>query len=170
MADPPRPVNNNKVYGGSRLGGGMDEGTNKFWRNILGGIAASRFHRPGPQPGFFGIGLSDLAQTQIKSARMFEEVFDVFRANPDVNSALLSDRWENEAYLAYIPGEQYAVYFTNGGAVNLDLSDAHGSFSLQWLDINNSHWTGTTELGGGEQVRLSAPGEGHWMAVLVTNN
>ncbi|TVR70681.1 MAG: hypothetical protein EA408_10730 [Marinilabiliales bacterium] len=169
VADPPRPVNNNKIYSGYRLGGGTAEGTNKFWRNILGGIASSRFHRPGPEPAFFGIGLSELAQTQIRSARMFQEVFDVFRAEPDVYSSLLSDRRENEAYLAFIPGEQYAVYFTGGGAVYLDMSDAPGNFTLQWLDIDSSRWTGTTELGGGERVRLSAPGEGHWMAVLTAN-
>ncbi len=36
VADPPRPMNNNKIYGGSALGGGITEGANKFWRNIIG--------------------------------------------------------------------------------------------------------------------------------------
>jgi hypothetical protein len=145
VADPPRPVNNNKIYGGSALGGGIPEGLNKFWRNILGGIASSRFHRPGPQHGYFSIGLSEIAQQQIRSARVFQEAFDVFRAEPDVNSSLLTDRDTNEAYLAYIPGEQYAVYFTDGGEVGLDLRDTQGRFNLKWLDITSSQWSGEEE-------------------------
>lgn len=166
VADPPRPVNNNKIYGGSALGGGIHEGLNKFWRNILGGIASSRFHRPGPEYGYFSIGLSELAQTQIKSARMFEEVFNVFHAEPDVNSTLLTDRETNEAYSAYVPGGQYAVYFTDGGEVGLDLRDTPGLFLKKWLDISNNQWLEEQEISGGDIVRLNAPGEGHWIVVV----
>lgn len=169
VADPPRPVNNNKIYGGSALGGGIPEGLNKFWRNILGGIASSRFHRPGPDYGYFSIGLSELAQTQIRSARMFEEIFNVFRAEPDINSRLLIDRQPNEAYLAFTDGEQYAVYFTDGGEVNLDLTDAQGKFRMMWLDINNSRWLVEKEISGGDIVELKTPDAGHWIVVLREN-
>jgi hypothetical protein len=43
---------------------------------------------------------------------------------------LLSERERNEAYLAARPGEYYALYFTNGGSVDLDLSGAKGSFDV----------------------------------------
>ena len=167
VADPPRPMNNNKIYGGSALGGGITEGTNKFWRNLIGGVAASRFHRPGPRHGFFSIGLSDLAQTQIISARMFLDEFDVFRAEPDMESALLGNRNENEAYLAYIRGEQYAVYFTDGGSVSLDLSKEEGPFRLRWLDISNSEWSAEDDIPGSAHVDLKAPGDGQWIALIV---
>jgi hypothetical protein len=167
VADPPRPMNNNKIYGGSALGGGTTEGVNKFWRNILGGVATSRFHRPGPRHGFFSIGLSELAQTQIRSARLLAESFDVFRAMPDVDSRLLLDRQTNEAYLAYIPGEQYAVYFIDGGVVSLDLSDAQGEFTLKWLDISNTRWTREKSLPVGRPAEIAAPGNGHWVALIV---
>jgi hypothetical protein len=166
VANPPRPVNNNKIYGGSALGGGIPEGLNKFWRNILGGIASSRFHRPGPKYGYFSIGLSELAQTQIRSARMFEEVFDVFRAEPDGDSSLLTDREINEAYLASVPGQQYAIYFTDGGEVGLNLSDVPGNFIQRWLDITNNRWLEEQEVSGGDIINLKAPGEGHWIVVL----
>jgi hypothetical protein len=166
VADPPRPVNNNKIYGGSALGGGIPEGLNKFWRNILGGIASSRFHRPGPRHGYFSIGLSEIARQQIRSARVFQEAFDVFRAEPDVNSSLLSDRDINEAYLAYIPGKQYAIYFTDGGEVGLDLRDTHGRFILKWLDISNSKWSGAEEISGGEIIGIKTPAKGHWIVVV----
>ena len=169
VADPPRPVNNNKVYGGSALGGGIPEGLNKFWRNILGGIASSRFHRPGPRHGYFSIGLSETAQQQIRSARVFQEAFDVFRAEPDVNSRLLIDREINEAYLAFTPGEQYAVYFTDGGNVGLDLRDDPGDFEMKWLDISNSKWLEEQEISGGNVIELQAPDEGHWVAVIVSS-
>jgi hypothetical protein len=166
VANPPRPVNNNKIYGGSALGGGIPEGLNKFWRNILGGIASSRFHRPGPEYGYFSIGLSELAQTQIRSARMFVEEFDIFRAEPDVNSSLLTDRETNEAYFAAVPGGQYAVYFTDGGEVGLDLRKTPGRFVKKWLDITNSQWLEEQEISGGEIIELKAPGEGHWIVVV----
>ena len=166
VAQPPRPMNNVKIYGGSALGGGIEEGTNKFWRNIIGGIAASRFHRPGPRYGFFSIGLSELAQTQIRSARMFLEAFDIFRATPDENSLLLSNREENEAYLSYTEGEQYAVYFPDGGSVTLDMAVATGSFQIKWLDIDNSRWTVRAAAGGGSETELNAPGKGQWLAVI----
>jgi hypothetical protein len=170
VADPPRPMNNNKIYGGTALGGGMIEGTNKFWRNIIGGVASSRFHRPGPQYGFFSLGLNELAQTQIRSARMFFEVFDVFRATPDADSRLLLGRESNEAFLSFTPGKQYALYFPNGGAVSLDLSDAPGEFTLRWLDINESQWGKEGSMQGGAPVEITSPGEGQWMVVLLASH
>ena len=165
VADPPRPMNNNKVYGGSALGGGIAEGTNKFWRNILGGVATSRFHRPGPRDGFFSIGLNELAQTQIRSARMFQEKFDVFRAEPDVKSELLSYRDENEAYLAYTPGEQYAVFFPDGGSVRLQTNISEVK-SVEWLEIDKSRWSSGEIKIENDALLLEPPGNGQWIALI----
>jgi hypothetical protein len=164
VSDPPRPMNNVKIYGGSSLGGGTVEGTHKFWRNIIGGVATSRFHRPGPRDGFFSIGLNELAQTQLRSARMFLEAFDVFAAEPD--NGLLADRAENEAYCAADPGKQYAVYFPDGGSVLLDLSAAEGPFRTRWLDIESSRWSDEAAIQGGKPARLRAPGSGQWVALV----
>ena len=57
----PRPLNNVKVYGAD--GGNFDdtrEGIRRFWQNILGGAASTRFHRP---PA--GLGLSGIARSQL---------------------------------------------------------------------------------------------------------
>jgi hypothetical protein len=97
---------------------------------------------------------------------MFQEAFDVFRAEPDVNSSLLSDRETNEAYPAYTNGEQYSVYFTDGGDVGLDLKEAPGRFVKKWLDITNSQWLEEQEISGGEIIELKTPGEGHWIVVV----
>ncbi len=159
IADPPRPLNNVKIYGGTPHGGGLEEGTHKLWRNILGGVAAARFHRP---PS--GAGLSELAQTHLRSMRLLLAEFDGFAAEPA--NELLSDRAENEAYCATVPGRQYAVYFPNGGAVQLERSDAAGTWHARWLDIEHSRWSEVQRVEGGRTVRLATPGEGQW-AVLI---
>jgi len=167
VADPPRPMNNNKIYGGEALGGGVAEGANKFWRNILGGVASSRFHRPGPSDGFFSIGLNERAQTQIRSARLFLEEFDVFRAEPDVDSSLLGNRDENEAYLAFIDGEQYAVFFPHGGSVTLDLSDFEGTLTVDWLNIDETSWNERMKLETDHsEINLITPSAGQWIALV----
>jgi hypothetical protein len=166
LADTLRPMNNVKIYGGEIHGGGLNEGAHKLWRNILGGSASARFHRPGKVPGYYGAGLSELAQTQVKSARMFLDEFDLFRSEPDMESRLLGNRNENEAYLAYIPGKQYAVYFPDGGSVNLDMSDARGVFTMKWLDISGSTWSDQISLQADELVEVKAPGAGQWIAII----
>ncbi|MFP4144190.1 MAG: hypothetical protein ACLFV3_03520 [Phycisphaeraceae bacterium] len=157
----PRPINSTKIYGGpGEYYGDSEDATHKFWRNILGGEASSRFHRPD-----YGMGLNDLALTQITSMRMLEERVDIFAI--DAMNELLSERDEDEAYLAAVPGEQYALYFTDGGEVMLDLTGVDGSFQGQWLNIGESAWGETFTLEGGEEVRLTAPESGQWVAAII---
>jgi hypothetical protein len=167
IGDPVRPMNNVKIYGGDHHGGGLVEGVNKFWRNVMGGCASARFHRPGKVPGYYGAGLSELAQIQIRSARMFEETFDIFRAQPDAGSNRLTGRDENEPYLTSIPGEKYAIYFPDGGSVNLDLHDVQGRLDLKWLDISQSRWLEDDTVEGGGPLTISTPGDGQWLAVII---
>lgn len=163
VAANPIPINNVKIYGGKDKNA-VEEGTRRFWRNIFGGCASARFHRPGPTDQYFGIGLNELAQTQIRSARMLTDGMDFFACEP--RNALLADREPNEAYCLSEPGKQYAVYFTDGGAVKLDVSAARGSLKVRWLDIARSEWRETQTLAGGRELELKAPGKGPW-AVLV---
>ena len=162
IADPPRPMNNVKIYGGTPHGGGLEEGTHKLWRNILGGLASSRFHRPAS-----GAGLSDLAQTHLRSMRMFLDVFDVFAAEP--RNDLLGNREENDAYCAANPGVQYAVYFPAGGQVTLNTADASGTLTLRWLDIQHNEWQPQTETSATAEMELTAPSEGQWMALITAS-
>jgi hypothetical protein len=165
VADPPRPVNNAKIYGGERHGGGLVEGTHKLWRSILGGCASARFHRPGRQHGYYGAGLSELAQTHIRSLRMLTDAMNVFVCEP--RNDLLSDRQPNEAYCLAEPGRQYAVYFPDGGGVKLDVSVAEGALQVRWLDIHRSTWQEPQTVDGGGALELKAPGKGHWAVLIV---
>ena len=90
---------------------------------------------------------------------------------------LLSHRSPNEAYLAAKPGKYYALYFTNGGSVDLDLSDAPGEFEITWISVSMGITVRTSAKGGyrlmdrtlrgGRVVTLSAPYKGGWVAALV---
>ncbi len=160
IAEKIRPLNNVKIYGadGGRFGGDRN-GMERFWRNIFGGLAAARFHRP---PS--GLGLGEKAQASIKAARMLTDEMNIFACEP--HNDLLSGREENEAYCIANPGTEYAVYFTNGGEVLLDVSKASGDLTVRWLDIMRSEWAAETEGRGGGELLLRCPSDGYW-AVLI---
>ncbi|MGH7127018.1 MAG: hypothetical protein ACREIV_00515, partial [Planctomycetaceae bacterium] len=162
VAENPRPINTVKIYGadGGRYGTTRD-GVERFWRNLFGGAAGTRFHRPDS-----GIGLNDTARTHIRSLQLLKKELDFWNCTPDAESKQLSERDANEAYLTFRTGEQYAVYFPDGGAVSLDLTDAKGTFQVKWLDLERSRWTGTAENVSTGEIDLQAPSDGHWVALV----
>ena len=169
----PRPSNHTKIYGSGYKSfgtGGPEDGVERFWRNILGGSASARFHRPDS-----GNGLNDFAKGSIKAARLVESQIKFWEITPQMS--LLSDRDSNEAYLAAKPGEYYAIYFTSGGSVGLDLSGATGSFDVTWISVSMGVPTRTSAAGGyrlmkntiegGGVVTMSAPYKGGWVAAVI---
>lgn len=161
-ADELRPLNNVKIYGAATGDYGTTrDALERFWRNIVGGSASARFHRPAS-----GIGLGDTAWAHLRSARQLTSRFALVEAQPDAQHRLLSNRTPDEAYLSYIPGRQYAVYFTDGGSVQLDLREAEEPIRLAWLNLETSTWQGETTVDGGRPVSLEAPAAGHWIALL----
>jgi hypothetical protein len=158
----PRPLNCVKTYGcdgSAKFAGSTRDGQERFWRNIFGGLASCRFHRP---PS--GLGLSDLAQSHLRSMRMLTDAMDVFTCEPHLE--LLADRDANEAYCFARPGAEYAVCFMNGGSVTLDCSAIEGEVTLRWLDVMQSAWMPEQTAQAGPVLTLTAPGEGFW-AVLI---
>jgi hypothetical protein len=157
-----RPVNNVKIYGadGGQHGGDTDEAIAKFVRNVFFGAASARFHRP---PS--GIGLSPRAQMVIRSMRRLSDRMDDF-FNGQPRNDLLPEREDNSAYCRAIVGREYAVYFPNGGATNLDLRGASGSADLQWLSVSEGEWRASRRVEASGILRLDCPGPGHWVALL----
>ena len=160
-----RPLNTVKIYGANtgRYGTTRDA-QERFWRNIFGGLASTRFHRP---PS--GLGLSEISQAHIRSMRMVLEEIDIFRCEPHLD--LLSDRSRNEAYCTANPGSEYAVFFPDGGNVLLDVSAAEGkALTVRWMEIRKSAWIGEAEgieREGDGRVRLQTPEEeGYWTVVV----
>jgi hypothetical protein len=160
LAPQPRPLNTVKTYGadGGRYGNNR-AGLERWWRHILGGAAAARFHRPDS-----GLGLSQTAVVALKAARQLESVIKLWEVEPA--NALLSERSPNEAYLAARPGEAYALYFTDAGSVVLDLQAAPGRFDVRWLDLTTGEWGLRETRSGGESVRLTPPRVGPWVVTL----
>ncbi len=161
-----RPMNSVKIYGAnSGKYGSTRDGQERFWRNIFAGLAASRFHRPTS-----GLGLSRIAQSNIKSMRMLVEELDILRCEP--HNDLLENRSWNEAYCTANPGVEYAVFFPDGGDVLLDVSGASGKdVGVRWLDIRKSRWTRKSivreQNRGDRYLRLSTPTEEGYWAIIV---
>ena len=159
-----RPMNSVKIYGAnSGRYGSTRDAQERFWRNVFGGFASSRFHRPAS-----GLGLSEIARAHIRSMRMLTERLDIFSCEP--HNDLLENRSWNEAYCTANPGREYAIFFPDGGDVLLDVSDGGGhSLTVDWLDIRGCEWAGREALGEAEggRVRLVTPREeGYWAAFV----
>ena len=158
--NPVRPINSVKIYGSDQYHFGDDQdGLERFWRNVFGGMASARFHRP---PS--GLGLGPLACRHLKSMRMLTDNIRIFSCQP--NNHLLSNRRENQAYAITNIGKEVAVYFPKSGTIDIDLSLFDADLTLQWLDINQSEWLNQMSVHGGKVVALTTPGQGHW-AVLI---
>ena len=161
----PRPCNNTKIYGSgfTSFGSGSPaDGVDRFWRNLIGGCASARFHRPTS-----GNGLNDLAQASLKSLRMMETPVKMWET--EVHQELLRDREDDEAYVRALPGKKYVLFFPNGGEVGLDLSGYAKPFELKWIDILHAEWLKGETVTGGTVLPLTVPGEGQWLAILVAN-
>lgn len=158
----PRPMNTIKIYGadnGKHHGTSEEEATNRLWRNILGGIASSRFHRP-PH----GIGLDETAKTHLRSASMLLNEIDVFNSEPD--NALLSERGKNEAYSMTAPDNNYVVYFPNGGSVDLNIPEDGNAYTVRWLNIEESKWNEPDNVDFTSAIQLKAPDSGQWVVLV----
>ncbi|MBD3276217.1 MAG: hypothetical protein GF372_12950, partial [Candidatus Marinimicrobia bacterium] len=67
----------------------------------------------------------------------------------------------------YMPGKEYALYFPEGGSIQLDLTDANGQFTIQWLHIEKSEWTNKEKITAGTIVTLEVPAQGKNWAVVI---
>ena len=153
----PRPINHVKIYGGKdpEWARTPTDGKQRFWRNIIGGSASSRFHRP---PA--GNGLSQSAQANIRSMRMLTDGIDIFSCKP--RQDLLIDRKPNQAWALVKPGKTYLIYFPEGDPIKLDLRNINGSLKVKWLDIEKSHWSKNEILTGGSIITLTPPERKPW--------
>lgn len=159
-----RPMNNVKIYGAnSGRYGSTRDAQERFWRNIFGGLASSRFHRP---PS--GLGLNEIAQAHIRSMRMLTNDLHIFDCEP--HNDLLDNRSWNEAYCTAHPGQRYAVFFPDGGDVLLDVSAVRDeALRVRWLDIRASRWQEVEQAQSSDGwLRLQTPQEEGYWAVLVT--
>lgn len=165
ISNNPRPVNSTKIYGSDR-GSWLERGITTehaiqtFFRNIIGGYASSRFHRP-----LSGLGLSEPSINSIKTIRNVEEIVKFWDIKPDMG--MLVDSEENFAYLAGNEDEVFVIYFTRPGKVKVDLSNSDSKYVIRWINILNASWEKTEEIKGGGIVELESFGDRGCIAVIV---
>ncbi|HPE74654.1 MAG TPA: DUF6298 domain-containing protein [Draconibacterium sp.] len=161
----PRPVNSTKIYGsdkGSWLNRGIttNHAIHTFCRNITGGFASSRFHRP---PA--GLGLSQNSVNCIKTIRKIEQKVKMWEIAPQMD--LLKGNEENEIYLSASEGEKYMVYFTNGGKAKLDLSRRKGKYSVYWISTDDAKWSKPQVTTGGDWIDLDSGNRKNCFAIIL---
>jgi hypothetical protein len=158
----PRPMNTVKTYGADGgIHGNIKDGIERWWRHFLGGAASDRFHRP---PS--GLGLSELSVNCLKVARDIEKTVNFWDLTP--GNELLSERDENEAYLASKQGKTYVMFLTDGGEAELDLRDVQKDFKVKWYNIRKGKIVVEDEIAGGKKVNIKAPGELEWIALIYS--
>jgi hypothetical protein len=181
----PVPMNNVKIYGATDgnsnySAGSETEAMDRFWRNIFGGCASARFHRPSVPDRPWGSGLNERVQTNLKAMEMVLEKLDIFACSPhnDLISPRVSVPSIMEAYVTAHVGHQYAVYFPQGRyTINLDPWVYADKLQLQWLDINDLEWSepeivevtwegGKDDWGFRGMVSLETPGNRPCVALL----
>ena len=166
IEDNPRPVNNTKVYSKRSGETAVDPrvGIDRFWGNVWGGCASTRFHRP-TEAGH-GIGIDHNARRAIRGVREVMGRFDLFHSR--VEDSLLRDRRENEAYCLAVTGKQWAVMFPDGGRVLLipQGAAAGAKFEVSWFDAEYLHWLEPVAVEAASMIPLGAPGQGRWVALV----
>lgn len=141
LDEKPRPINTTKIYGNDAYGSAAKEGkgtahaTACFWRNLIGGFATSRFHRPD-----HGQGLNEVSKRQIGTVREWQKQYDVFRSVPDSEFKLLEEREENEAYACSIPDEAYSVFFPAAGSIRLKVGHDN-PLTLRRCNLETGTWS-----------------------------
>ncbi|MFP4366405.1 MAG: hypothetical protein ACLFQA_04860, partial [Bacteroidales bacterium] len=166
ISDNPRPVNSTKIYGSDNHEGWLHHGmttehaVQTFFRNITGGFASSRFHRP-PH----GLGLSGITINSMKTIREIEELVRMWDIEPRMD--LLRGAEGNAAYLAAREGEDYVIYFPKNGVVELDLKGHANAFIVRWIHTENGRWGNSHEIEGGTFTELRAVNENGSIAVIT---
>ncbi len=164
ISNNPRPVNSTKIYG-SDSGPWLNRGINTdhavptFFRNIIGGYASSRFHRP-PH----GLGLSETSIHCMKTIREIETIVKFWEISPRMD--LLTENDKEEAYIAAKEGKYYLIYFTNKGNVKLDLREQKGKYKVNWIDIKNANWIEKEVIKAGSLIDIKAISKNGCIAVF----
>ncbi len=135
IMDEPHPMNNTKLYGAdyNSFWPGQ-EAVNKFWRNLIGGCASVRFHRP---PA--GQGLNEAAQNSIRSGRIFEKYVKPWECEPRMD--IIADKGDHELYVMAKEGGQIACLIPNKITENdwIKLKLVQGTrYDIMWVNLETA--------------------------------
>lgn len=158
-ARPLCPINTVKIYGANEGRFGTDrDAVERFWRNLLGGVAATRFHRP---PA--GLGLSEIAQPHLRSVRLLEEAGFVFPSGEVEPPIPGSSR--NEVYARRDRDDRILLFFPDGGHVTLRINTP-AQYMLHWLRPDQALWEGSPQPIALPERVATPERSGYWVALL----
>ncbi len=89
----------------------------------------------------------------------------------NANALIGNTKDNNDKYCLAKPGELYLVYLPDGGSTDLDLSDALGSFTVNWFNPRQGGNLNVSvqPIAGGDKSKLTAPDDNDWLAVIRKN-
>ncbi len=163
--DPVRPLNCTKVYNSDTLHDQSAprhtdrDGITAFWLNLLGGIAAVRFHRP-PH----GLGLSDKAVASIRAARLVEEYVRFWDLAFEFDWT--GGRAPDEAFLSRAEQGVSLVLLPKGGRFTAGSPIPAGGCEIRFLDIVAGAWQPARTRELSEDTVVEAPDDGIWLAMI----
>ncbi len=162
----PRPINTTKTYGadGNKFKHTDQDAIERFWRHLLAGAASIRFHRPDS-----GLGINDRAVACLAAARKVHAQVPLWSVEPA--NDLLSDREENEAFVAASAGrDAFVLYFPASQRerrVTLKVGARSGTLQIRWIAIDPGEIEHESQLvpASGE-LAVEPAGEGNYVAVI----
>ncbi len=163
LSDTPRPINTTKTYGadGNKFGHTNQDAIERFWRHLLGGVAAVRFHRPDS-----GLGINDQAVHCIRAARRVEAAVPFWNLTPAID--ILTDREANEAYAAATVDRATIVAFfprqQTLASVGLVDSLAKHRWQIVWVDVDRGNSTKQQHVD--PQTAIVPPADGNFVAIM----
>ncbi|TKG93656.1 hypothetical protein EYV94_15525 [Puteibacter caeruleilacunae] len=160
ISSAPRPLNTVKTYGadGGRHGNTQD-GIERWWRHVLGGVASARFHRPSS-----GLGLSELSIACVKIARYIEKKEKFWNLHPC--DELLINKQPNVAYIISNNKDVIVMFSPKGEKTNIDLKEFPFKMKIEWIDISSGLIKERITIEGGDILKLQAPDTGSWIALF----
>ncbi len=92
----------------------------------------------------------DSARQAMGQARRYAERMDLAAMRPD-------ERLSNTRYCLAAPGKEYLVFQHNKGEFTVDLKDAAGVLSVEWLNVNTDRAIEAKAVEGGAVRTFTTP-------------
>ncbi|MFA6111658.1 MAG: putative collagen-binding domain-containing protein [Candidatus Latescibacterota bacterium] len=84
----------------------------------------------------------------------------------DLARCVPASRLSSTGYCLADAGKQYVVYLPEGGSATVDLTDARGELSVEWIDASTGQIITTEPVVGGGRTKLTAPFGGDAAVVI----
>ncbi|MBX3422112.1 MAG: prolyl oligopeptidase family serine peptidase [Pirellulaceae bacterium] len=146
----PRPMNSIKVYGadGNKFNDSDQDAIERFWRNLLGGAAAIRFHRPDS-----GLGINDRAIACLRAAGRVQASVPMWNLRPATERLAQCD--PNECYAAATENDSTVVLYFPISASPRSVSwpdpidqPEPSQWQILWIDIESGQPVATKQQTG----------------------